>query len=108
MNNSFAPSRILLIKTSSFDLIRSLGVSFSAPTAVAHTGVRLCAKTLPLGSQSTIKVGPCSFPHTSQTHSLLPVKAFAALLCPFTFFVKVPYRLKWPCRSANDQNPVTQ
>src|SRR5260370_40375220 len=108
MNNSFAPSRILLIKTSSFDLIRSLGVSFSAPTAVAHTGVRLCAKTLPLGSQSAIKVGPCSLPRTSQTHPLLPGKAFAALRCPFAFFVKVPSRHRCPCRSAREQNSVTQ
>src|SRR5258707_6700975 len=107
-NKSFSPSRILLIKTSSFDLIRSLRVSFSAPTAVAHTGVRLCPKTLPLGSQSTIKVEPCSFPHTSQPNSLLPGKAFAALRCPFAFFVKVPSRHRCPCRSANEQNPVTQ
>src|SRR6266851_6190480 len=74
-NKSFSPSRILLIKTSSFALIRSFRVSFSAQFVVAHTGMRLSAKTLPLRSQSANEAGPCGFPLTSQTQSLLPDKA---------------------------------
>src|SRR5260370_3530857 len=107
-NKSFSPSRILLIKTSSFVLIRSCRVSFSASTVVAHTGVRLCAKTLPLTSQSAIEVGSCSFPLTSQTQSLLPYKAFALLHFPFTHFIKAFCWHRCPGRSAREQSSVTQ
>src|ERR1700687_166968 len=87
-NKSFSPSRILLIKTSSFALIRSFRVSFCPQLVVAHTGMRLSAKTLPLRSRSANEVGPCGFPLTSQAKSLLPGKAFALLQCPFTHFIK--------------------
>ena len=107
-NKSFSPSRILLIKTSSFALIRSFRVSFSAQFVVAHTGMRLSAKTLPLRSQSANEAGPCGFPLTSQTQSLLPDKAFALVHCPFTHFIKALCRHRCPGRSAREQSSVTQ
>src|SRR5216683_2443371 len=107
-NKSFSPFRILLIKTSSFALIRSFRVSFSAQFVVAHTGMRLSAKTRPLRLQSASEVGPCSFPLTSQTQSLLPDKAFALLHCPFTHFIKAFCWHRCSRRSAREQNSVTQ
>ena len=107
-NKSFSPSRILLIKTSSFALIWSFRVSFSAQFVVAHTSMRLSAKTLPLRSQSANEVGPCGFPLTSQTQSLLPVKAFALVHCPFTRFIKAFCWHRCPGRSAREQRSVTQ
>src|SRR5712664_1078241 len=103
-NKSFSPSRILLIKTSSFALIRSFRVSFSAQFVVAHTGMRLSAKTLPLRSQSANEAGPCGCPLTSQTQSLLPDKAFALVHCPFTHFIKALCRHRCPGRFAREQS----
>src|SRR5260370_198584 len=69
-NKSFWPSRILLIKTSSFPLIRSFRVSFSAQFFVAHTSMCLSPNTHPLTSQSVNKPGPCGFPLTPQPQDL--------------------------------------
>jgi len=107
-NKSFSPSRILPIKTSSFALIRSFCVSFSAQFVVAHTGMRLSAKTLPLRSQSANEAGPCGCPLTSQTQSLLPDKAFALVHCPFTHFIKALCRHRCHGRFAREQSSVTQ
>src|SRR5260370_25431097 len=107
-NKSFSPSRILLIKTSSFALIRSFRVSFSAQFVVAHTSMRLSAKTVPLRSQSANEVGPCGFPLTSQMQSLLPDKAFALEHCPFTHLIKALCRHRCPRRSAGEESSVMQ
>src|SRR5260370_35287257 len=107
-NKSFSHSRILLIKTSSFALIRSFPVLLSAQFVVAHRGMRLSAKTVPLRSQSANEAGPCGFPLTSQTQSLLPDKAFALVHCPFTHFIKALCRHRCPGRSAREQSSVTQ
>src|ERR1700746_440686 len=107
-NKSFSPSRILLIKTASFALIRSFRVSFSAQFVVAHKSMSLSAKTLSLRSQSTNEVGPCGFPLTSQTQSLLPDKAFALVHCPFTHLIRALGRHRFPRRPAGKQNSAAQ
>src|SRR5260370_2043949 len=107
-NKSFSPSRILLIKLTSCALTRSFRVSFSAQFVVAHTGMRLSAKTLPLRSQSANEAGPCGCPLTSQTQSLLPDKAFALVHCPFTHFIKALCRHRCPGRFAREQTPAPQ